>query len=454
MSDAVKRFVQMPPDYLLNPSPGVDREAIIRERRETEYVSALADELVKQRARREAKRILDSEECGDGDDIPDPTLLTDFLDEDDEADVAWRVEGLWPLGAKVILAAGAKAGKTTSTGNIVRSLVDGDRLFRVFPTTPLDDGIVVVLDFEMPRKSLRRWLRDQGIRNKAKLAVWTERGKAGRFDLRLPDVRARWVAKLRKVDARIWVIDCLSPILAALGIGENDNTEVGRILNGITAAAVEAGVEEVLLIHHMGHQAERSRGASALQGWPDILWKITRERNDKNPNGEPDTDAPRFFSAYGRDVDVKEGRLLFDPASRHLTFAEGGRKQSEQTDALGRVLVWVRDNPDQTSSAVEAALTGKGVGRNVARAAIGDAKTRGYILADGVGGRGKPTLLRITAIGLSALRSTSGDETAMDRFADVADEVYCTVCQAWVDPYRVTQGHRLCRPCEIGQEAA
>ncbi len=440
----------LPPD----PFAPVDRETIIAQVREETYSRTLADELVRQRARREAKRILDTEERSAGDDIPDPILLADFLNEDDEADVAWRIEGLWPAGAKVILAAGAKAGKTTSTGNIVRSLVDGDRLFRVFPTHALDEGIVVVLDFEMPRKSLRRWLRDQGIRNKHKLAVWTERGKAGRFDLRLPEVRAQWVAKLRKAGTRIWIIDCLTPILAALGIGENDNTEVGRILDGITAAAGEAGVDEVLLIHHMGHQAERVRGASALLGWPDILWKITRERNEKNPNGEADTDAPRFFSAYGRDVDVKEGRLLFDPVSRHLTYAEGGRKQSEQTEALSRLLVWIRDNPDQTGTAAETYLTGKGVGRNLARAAVADAKTRGYVLADGPGGRGKPSLLRITTIGSSALRTMSGDESALDGFADVAAEVYCTICQAWVDPYEVTQGHTLCRPCRLEREAA
>jgi hypothetical protein len=213
-------------------------------------------------------------------------------------------------------------------------------------------------------------------------------------------------------------------------------------------------VDEVLLIHHMGHQAERVRGASALLGWPDILWKITRERNEKNPNGEADNDAPRFFSAYGRDVDVKEGRLLFDPVSRHLTYAEGGRKQSEQTEALSRLLVWIRDNPDQTGTAAETYLTGKSVGRNVARAALADAKTRGYVLADGPGGRGKPSLLRITTIGASALRTMSGDESALDGFADVGPEVYCDVCKGWLDPYLVTQGNRVCRACEIEQGAA
>ncbi len=434
----------------VDPFPPVDRETIIAQVREETYSRTLADELVRQRARREARRILDAEDRDATDDVPDPILLADLLDEDDDGEPEWRIEGVWPLGGNVLLAAGAKSGKTTTTGNVVRSLVDGDRLFRIYPVRPVDDGIVTILDFEMPRRTVKRWLRDQGIRNTRRLAIWTERGMAARFDVRDPEVRARWVAKLRAAATKVWIIDCLSPICSALGINEDKNNEVGELLDGITAAAVEAEVSEVLLIHHMGHQAERSRGASRLIGWPDVSWRIVRKRNDKNPGGEPDPDAPRYFAAEGRDVDVKEGRLLFDPATRHLTYAEGGRKASEHTEALGRVLVWIRDNPGQSGNAAEKALTGQGLGRNVVRQALADAKTKGYVVASTK--RSNVVCLEVTAGGLTALRNLSGDDG--DGFGEVEDGLaggaLCILgCGCYVQPFEVVHGHDRCRACRI-----
>lgn len=40
---------------------------------------------------------------------------------------------------------------------------------------------------------------------------------------------------------------------------------------------------------------------------------------------DDDPSSPCYFGAYGRDVDVFEGRLGFDPATRRLTYAAGSR---------------------------------------------------------------------------------------------------------------------------------
>jgi hypothetical protein len=72
----------------------------------------------------------------------------------------------------------------------------------------------------------------------------------------------------------------------------------------------------------MGHSGERARGASRLRDWPDVEWRLVREKTE---NGDVDPAAPRYFSAYGRDVDVPESRLVFDPATRHLTLEGGSR---------------------------------------------------------------------------------------------------------------------------------
>lgn len=383
---------------------GIDTAAVTDRR----YASELATELMRQRARREARRIIDAEEAAELPDIPEPTFLTDLLAEDDE-EAEWRVESAWPKGANVLMCAGAKFGKTTTTGNVIRSLVDGDRLFQLYPVNPVTDGMVALLDFEMPRTSVKRWLRDQGIQNQSLVTVWTMRGKAGLFDPRDPTVRARWVERLRESAVKVWIIDCLSPILGAFGINENDNTEVGRILDGIATAATEAGVDEVLLIHHMGHGAERSRGASRLIDWPDVSWRLILQRDEQNPT-EVKPDAPRFFAAYGRDVDIREGRLLYDPVTRHLTYVEGGRKNTEHTQAMGRVLVYVRDNPGLSGDSLIKKLTSQGLGRNDVRKAIGECETKGYVVVKE--GQRRAKLHEITGMGIDAIRQLAGLDVA------------------------------------------
>ncbi|WP_033338895.1 ATP-binding protein [Catenuloplanes japonicus] len=423
------------------------RETLKAER----YRAYLDDEVMRQRARRDARRLLDSED-GKTVEVPEPTLLTTLLDEEDETE-AWRIQGVWPRGGHVLLAAGAKAGKTTTTGNTVRVLVDGAPFLGIYPVEPVrDEETVAVLDFEMPRRGVKRWLADQGIINKHCVAVWTERGKAARFDLRDVEIRAKWVERLKAANVKVWIIDCLSPVLSALGISENDNTEVGQLLDGLTSAAAEADVDEVLLIHHMGHGAERSRGASRLIGWPDVNWRILRQRDEKDPNAEPAPDSPRFFSAYGRDVDVREGRLLHDSRTRHLTFVEGGRKATEQSEALAKLLVYVRDNQGQSADAIEKKLKVQGVGRNDVRKALADAVSRGYVLV--VPGRSNSRLHDITGTGRATLALLSGADPDDVDMSTPDERTWCQQDRAHITPADVAAGHVLCRACRIEQEAA
>lgn len=93
-----------------------------------------------------------------------------------------RVEGLWPSGgAKVLCAAAAGAGKTTLSGNLVRSLADGDPFLDGFAVNQSAERIVII-DNEMTKEMLKRWLRRQGVRNSAAVVdVVNLRGQAGLF---------------------------------------------------------------------------------------------------------------------------------------------------------------------------------------------------------------------------------------------------------------------------------
>ena len=85
-----------------------------------------------------------------------------------------------------------------------------------------------------------------------------------------------------------------------------------------------------MVVHHMGHSSDRSRGDSRLIDWPDATWKLIRHRTGKN-NEVEDYASPRFFSAYGRDVDAKESELPYDGDSRTLTVAGGSRRNPSRS---------------------------------------------------------------------------------------------------------------------------
>jgi hypothetical protein len=234
----------------------------------------------------------------------------------------YLVQDLSPRGSRTIINAQFKAGKTTIAGNLIRGLVDGDDFLGQFA---IHDGPhrVVLIDDELSENQLLDWLDEQGIKNQDAVAdVIPLRGRVSAFNILDDRVRAMWAERLRILKTDVLILDCLRPVLDALGLDEN--REAGRFLVPFDALLYEAGISEAFLIHHMGHANERSRGDSRLQDWPDAIWRLVRE------NEQPDS--ARFFSAYGRDVDVPEGRLEYNEATRRLSLTGGSRKQQKAAD--------------------------------------------------------------------------------------------------------------------------
>jgi hypothetical protein len=196
-----------------------------------------------------------------------------------------------------------------------------------------------VLDFEMGENQLDRWYADQDIRNPGQVFLVSLRGSAAAFDILDPVIRAQWVARLKAEGCRYLVIDCLRPVLDALGLDEH--REAGRFLTALDALLVEAEIPDACVIHHMGHTAERSRGDSRIRDWPDVEWRLVREDDDPG--------SPRYISAYGRDVEVAEAMLGYDAASRRLTLAGGSRRDAAVRAALVDVLKVLDESTDKLS---------------------------------------------------------------------------------------------------------
>jgi RecA-family ATPase len=210
----------------------------------------------------------------------DPIPLANFLAIEDEP-VTYRIDKLWRRNGRVVLAAQAKAGKTTLIG-IMRSILDGDPFLGKYQTEPAAQG-VVLLDFEMDDPTIRQWLRDQRIFNLNGATVRPLRGKASSFDILDPVIRSEWAVRIQGHD--IVIVDCLRPILDALGLDEN--RDAGRFLTAFDELLNQADVSEALILHHMGHTGERSRGDSRIIGRPDATWKMFREDTE-------DEDSPRY----------------------------------------------------------------------------------------------------------------------------------------------------------------
>jgi hypothetical protein len=301
---------------------------------EAQYKALVTLEAHRERIRRDARRLIDSEDAARGFTPPDYTAtLTDELALPDEP-VTFLVEDIIPAGANVLLAAQFKAGKTTFVSNLTRSLVDREPFLGRYDVADID-GRVVVSNYEVGRDQYKRWLRDIAIRNTDKVAILPLRGI--RLPLSVPHVEDWMVAYLKDRQASVWIVDPFAR--AASGIDENDNTQVGVFLETLDVIKQRAGVKELILPTHTGraeHEqgAERARGATRLDDWADVRWLLTKDGDDT-----------RYFRATGRDVDTVEEALEFDPATRHLRLTGGDRRTNAARRYQDAVLTCVTNRP-------------------------------------------------------------------------------------------------------------
>ncbi|WP_075889729.1 AAA family ATPase [Actinomyces provencensis] len=304
------------------------------------YELFLAEEIARQRARRDARRIIGREERL-GHDL-DVAMLAEVLQRPPEA--PYRVEGLIPSDAGTLLVAQRKTGKSTWALNLARSLILGKKFLGTLDVIPVV-GNVAALNFEVSSRTYATWAREVGIPGD-RLVVANLRG--GRNPLSDPEDGAALAEYLRAHDVETVIVDPFGR--AYDGASQNDAGEVGKWLLGLDRwARSDVGARDVILTAHAGWNGERSRGSSALEDWADTIVTLTR--------GEVE-DGPRYMRAVGRDVDMPEDELYFDPGTRRLTLTgSGGRAQASAerraVDKAPEVLQFITDNPGASKNDVE-----------------------------------------------------------------------------------------------------
>ncbi len=261
--------------------------------------------------------------------------------------VRYAIADLLPLGGNALLTAQYKTGKTTLLNNLVKCYADELPFLGRFEVTQ-HPGRIAVFNYELSRQQYDVWLEEAGIAHPERVAVLHLRGF--RVSLTVPEVEDWVVQWLIEHEVSVWVPDPFAR--AATGVDENDNTAVGVWLDTLDVIKERAGVSELVLPVHTGREVqeagkERSRGATRLDDWADVRWLLT-----KDDAGE------RFFRATGRDVELAEEALVYEPSTRALTMKGGDRAWRAKRRLEAAVLAYVTEHPGATVRQVRDGVTG------------------------------------------------------------------------------------------------
>jgi AAA domain/Bifunctional DNA primase/polymerase, N-terminal len=231
-----------------------------------------------------------------------------------------RIDGLIPWEASTLIAAQRKTGKTTLLLNLSRSLLTGESFLGSFEVQPID-GLVALLNYEVSGDTMTRWADEAGL-DRDRFFLVNLRSR--RNPLADPEDRDRLAQLLRQGGAETLLVDPFSR--AYTGKSQNDSAEVGGWLVELDRfTRNDVGARDLILTAHAGWNQERTRGSSALEDWADSIITMTRDDSE-------DADDERYLRAIGRDVDLEEDQLNYDPTTRTLTLAgTGSRKTAKNT---------------------------------------------------------------------------------------------------------------------------
>lgn len=332
-----------------------------------------AYELESQSVRREVRKHLDDKEILAS--FRTPIVVRSAADElampDEET--PWAVFELFPRGANVLLTAAYKSGKTTMVNNLVKSLVDDEPFLGRYGVEP-QDGRVVIFNYEVDPRQYRQWLRDMKVRNLEKITMVHLRGL--RMPLTTEHVEDEIVKMLTMYECQTWILDPFARAFVGSG-EENSNSDVGRFLDTLDVIKARAGVTNLVMPAHTGRAEEqgvtRARGATRLDDHADARWILT-----KSATGD------RFFSASGRDVEVEEHMLGFDPDTRCLTVEKATTREEQGKSDIERSIVdYIRNHPRVNAGQLYKAVGGNETAHRNAR---DSAVAKGLLHYDIVGG--------------------------------------------------------------------
>ncbi|EYT59715.1 AAA family ATPase [Microbacterium sp. UCD-TDU] len=300
------------------------REEVLAKAAEAEFEVTVRNQLEYLRASRDAKALLAAEGW------EEPPVQGSWAEQMQQPDqpLNWIIEGLLFEGANAVLNAVAKSGKTSLLINTADSMLSGEPLFGHFVVNAIAEGRSIAWwNAELAERQAKSWLHDFDFSRPEDFYPLHLRGYMMPFDVhRVEDWAVEWLSERR---VSVWMLDPRSALYTG---EENSNTELSAWLAAIDRIKRRAGVETVILVHHVSETATadsdelnagrllRGRGASRQEGWADVIWSYSGR-----------FDEPRYLAALGRDVDVAPfGGLVMESGSRKLRFT--GQRSTPSQD--------------------------------------------------------------------------------------------------------------------------
>lgn len=343
------------------------------------YIQALGREELN---RREARLWADAEMAAKNfRDAPMRSLFDAIREPIDEPE--YSIENLLPYGGNALFSARYKSGKSTIVGQLAMAYADNGRFLDGFQVNGTD-GNVCIWNYEVSQRQFESWLAKMPIQNPERILIFHARGMP--HPLQSQKIRDRVVERLIQSNCGVWIVD---PLSRALTIGSvNDDAVVGPFLEALEEIKERAGIRDLILVAHMGHGSKdgekRALGSSSLSGWPDSLWMLNK-----------DDQGDRYFQADGRDVDVPEALITYDPHTMTNIYTGTSADEVALSSVAEAVRACVRDLPGVAKTMVHQRV-------NVARKQVDDALLHLLAIGDitltqGPGGKHSYTLTSMLA---------------------------------------------------------
>ncbi len=190
-------------------------------------------------------------------------------------DVSWIIPGVIHKGAKGLIVAQPKAGKSMIALDLAIAISSGQSWLGLQPERSVNTAVVSREDGpQMTQHRLREFARGRGLafNNLKNLYVNTFEQKAT-FSIENDDDLGEICTSLKKEGVELVIFDVLNKLH---GAEENDNTKMTAIMSRFDIIRAETG-SDVCVIHHDAKNsapgAKKPRGASSIDSWWD--WKIS-----------------------------------------------------------------------------------------------------------------------------------------------------------------------------------
>ncbi|MEJ7786170.1 MAG: AAA family ATPase [Solirubrobacteraceae bacterium] len=184
-----------------------------------------------------------------------------------------------------------------------------------------------------------------GVTQDDRVVIWNLRGY--RVPLTSDAAAEAAVEWLRANAVTYWIIDPWARICSWSGADENVNAEVGQLLQRVDEIAADAGVEDILVVHHAGHARGRPRGATVLPDWADGIWLYTRDEESDD----------RYLRAEGRGVALPTGLVEIGEDGR-TTYREADPRKGKIHRLIKGIVAYVAANDGCPTSEAQDSLSG------------------------------------------------------------------------------------------------